>query len=51
LRGKLAEPTAAQRKAMTEAARRYCAETTFADVEQGIVEWRDGKFRLAGSAS
>jgi lipopolysaccharide biosynthesis glycosyltransferase len=51
LRGKLGEPTAAQRKAMTEAARRYCAETKFADVEQGIVEWRDGKFRLAGSAS
>ena len=48
LRGKLGEPTAAQRKAYLEAVRRYYAEETFADVEQGIVEWRDGKFRLAG---
>jgi lipopolysaccharide biosynthesis glycosyltransferase len=51
LRGKLGEPTTAQRKAISEAARRYCAETKFADVEQGLVEWRDGKFRLAGSAT
>ena len=47
LRGKLGEPTAAQRKAYLEAARRYYAEEPFADVEQGIVELRDGKFRLA----
>ena len=47
LRGKLGEPTAAQRKAYLEAVRRYYAEETFADVEQGIVEWRDGKFGLA----
>lgn len=49
LRGKLGEPTDAQRKAYLEAARRYCNEENFADVEQGIVEWRDGKFRLAES--
>jgi lipopolysaccharide biosynthesis glycosyltransferase len=51
LRGKLGEPNAAQQKAYREAGLRYCQEGKFADVEQGLVEWRDGKFRLAGSAN
>lgn len=51
LRGKLDEPTAAQHAALAEATRRYCAETKFADVEQGIVEWSDGRLQLAGSSS
>jgi len=46
LRGKLEEPSATQRLAMAEAGRRYCAEAVFADVEQGIVEWSDGRLRL-----
>lgn len=50
LRGKLGELTAAQRDAYRAASLRYCQEGSFADVEQGLVEWRDGKFRLAGRA-
>ena len=51
LRGRLDEPSAAQRKALLEASLRYCREGKFADVEQGIVEWRDGKFKLVGGDS
>ncbi|HEY6633904.1 MAG TPA: glycosyltransferase [Rhizobiaceae bacterium] len=47
LRGKLGEPTAEQRKAYRSAILRYWQESSLADVEQGLVERRDGKFRLA----
>jgi lipopolysaccharide biosynthesis glycosyltransferase len=47
LRGRSEIPSAATRAAMDEAYRRFLQETTFADVEQGIVDWRDGKFSLA----
>ena len=51
LRGKLDEPSAAQRKTHQEANRRFLAEGKFADVEQGIVEWSNGKLRLTGGSS
>lgn len=47
LRGKLDEPSRAQRKAQRDASRRYCAEENFVDVEQGLVERADGMLRLA----
>ena len=46
LRGKLDEPTAARQEAALEAFRTYCAEGSFADVEQGLVERVDGVLRL-----
>jgi lipopolysaccharide biosynthesis glycosyltransferase len=49
LRGKLDEPTAAQRRANDEVVRAYYRDTAFVDVEQGIVERIDGKLRLAGT--
>ncbi len=46
LRGKLDEPTARSRAAYTQLFRRYCADSRFADVEQGLVDRIDGKLRL-----
>ena len=46
LRGKLDEPSAAQCEAQLAAFRRYCAEGTFADLEQGLVERAGGVLRL-----
>ncbi len=46
LRGKLGEPTAAQRRAYKEAVARYFDEAKFADVEQGLVVRTDGIFQL-----
>ncbi|MGN6465567.1 MAG: glycosyltransferase family 8 protein [Rhizobiaceae bacterium] len=48
LRGKLDEPSAAQRRSHAEALARYCMEERFADVEQGLVTRRGGKLCLAG---
>lgn len=49
LRGRHVELSLAQRAAQTEASRRLFAATKFADVEQGIVEWADGRFRVVVS--
>jgi hypothetical protein len=46
LRGKLEDPSPAQRKAAREIFRTFCAEGTFADVEQGLVERAGGVLRL-----
>ena len=46
LRGGLEEPSDAQIRAHIEAVRRYCVQERFADVEQGIVIYEKGKFRL-----
>jgi hypothetical protein len=50
LRGKLDEPSGAQRRSRAEALARYCAEGRFADVEQGLVTRRTGRLRLASQS-
>jgi hypothetical protein len=50
LRGKLDEPTPAQRRAYDEAVRAYYRDAVFSDVEQGIVARIDGRLRLAGTS-
>lgn len=46
LRGRLDEPSAAQRRAHRKEVDAFHAETSFADVEQGLVERIDGRLRL-----
>ena len=46
LRGKLEEPSAAQRKAQFEAFQTICAQRALADLEQGLVERVDGRLQL-----
>lgn len=51
LRGRLDEPSAAQRNARAKAVVRRCMEERFADVEQGLVTRRGGILRLAGQGA
>lgn len=51
LRGKLDEPSGAQRRSRAEALARYCAEGSFADVEQGLATRRNGQLRLASQGA
>lgn len=46
LRGEWEEPSARQRKAYDNAVSQYYENTSFADVEQGIVVRENGKYRL-----
>lgn len=49
LRGKSREASKSQLRDHTDAFRRYCAESRFVDVDQGIVIREDGRLQLAGS--